>query len=987
MVLEYFDENNNDLDTYIVATELQQGWNRILIKCGCSEIDKCNFLVRITDEHGDPVEGLRVSTEAQSYPHRPSAPLTLLENSFESFFKTQIKLYPDRAENYALLAQLYLRDDKAPQAEHILRSALKQWSRCPLFYTLLMETYQRGTKQDEIEELLVKLSAINSQLPEVLSYRLGEALRNEEYQKSEELLGQLKTQRYNPEYVYQMEIELLGKRKEIDKLVALVAVAHTTFPLNWNFANLQALIESEIHHDPEKAAGVVKAYLAKNYGLIHLSAMAAYYLKAGKVDKWEETMNEAVDLAPTTTGYFYSMGLVYQLAESYPKAEIEFRRALALCPSGSVYWSKLAEVYKSTGRTEEAKAAYGCALKFDPRDFASREALRALEGKQPIFSSFSSFSIDSLIRSAPGKKDYENDDGVILLDDTKRVLFEQGASMIVSELLVKEFSARGIDAWKEYSINYNRYNEALIVEKAVTIKRDGTEVKADVNNGDVVFKSLEPNDCIYLKWKVKNYYSGMLAKHFWDTHYFNGFFPIRISRYSLMVPKDVHFTHQTQLTMDAPVIRRSDEGVMYEWQLKNEPAVRYEQGMPVFQDVAKMLYVSTIPSWEYIASWYSDVARTKTRATFEIKDQVASLFDGKPAMRDEEKVKVIYDFITENIHYSSISFRQSALVPQRARDVLVQRMGDCKDMATLCIAMLNEVGIKAHYVLVNTWDEGYNRNVPPGIAFNHCIVGVELKSGVRHIDLTASNFPIGSIPPVVNGAFALAIEESTRMPMHLAQEQFLSNNLVRTSTASLNDDNSMMFVCSSRRTGGASATVRSRYRNKSKAECIKSLTEMLSNDYPNIQVKDISVKDIDSLDSVIEDSQEYRVPQFVSEAGGFKLVRMPWTDKLVPAEALSYESRMYPYILWTGNDTLRQSLRLKFPLGYTLQEVPRARTLSNSAGTYSVEYKKSAGELLGTRMLVYKKSDVNPDEYLEYKKFYNEALKEDNRQLLLKKTK
>ncbi|MEO8167793.1 MAG: hypothetical protein ABI623_06070, partial [bacterium] len=33
-IIQYFDENNNDLDTYIVETELQQGWNRLLIKCG-----------------------------------------------------------------------------------------------------------------------------------------------------------------------------------------------------------------------------------------------------------------------------------------------------------------------------------------------------------------------------------------------------------------------------------------------------------------------------------------------------------------------------------------------------------------------------------------------------------------------------------------------------------------------------------------------------------------------------------------------------------------------------------------------------------------------------------------------------------------------------------------------------------------------------------------------------------------------------------------
>ncbi len=987
LVLEYFDENNNDLDTYIVATELQQGWNRVLIKCGYSEIDKCNFLVRITDEHGKSIEGLRVSTAMQQYSHKPSAPVTLLENPFESFFKSQLDLYPDRPENYALLAQFYLRDDKAPQAEPILRAAMKRWPRCPLFYTLMMEAYQRGKKADEIEELAGKLSGIDSQLPQVINYRIEEALRNEEFQKVENLLTQLKSHDYNPEYIYQIEMGLLGKQKEVDKLVTLVAEAHAKYPLNWDFANFQALIESEIHHDPEKAAEVVNDFLKGSYGLTQLSEEASYYLKAGKFNKWEAAMKEALALSPTTTGYVYSMGLVYQLAKDYPKAEEAFRHALALCPNSSVYWSKLAEVYKSTGRTDEAKSAYRSALRFNPRDFASREALRELEGKEPIFSAFTSLVVDSLVHAAPDKKDYENDDAVILLDDTKRVVYEQGASMVTNEVLVKAFTTRGIDAWKQYNIGYNGYTEELTVEKAVTIKGDGTEVKADISNGEVVFKSLEPNDCLYLKWKVKNYYSGMLAKHFWDTHYFNGFFPIRINRYSLMVPKDVPFTHQAQFMQDEPAVRQTDEAVIYEWQEKNEPSIRYEKGMPGLADVGKILFVSSVPSWGYIASWYSDLARTKTRATSEIKEQVAGLFDGKKEMADEEKVKIVYDFITENIHYSSVSFRQSAYVPQRARDVLVQRLGDCKDMATLCIAMLSELGIKAHYVLVNTWDNGFDRNILPGVEFNHCIVGVELKSGVKYIDLTASDFPMGSIPPIVNGAFALAVEESTNASMHLALGQFYPNNLTRTSAASLNDDNSMSFVSISRRTGAVGAGMRYRYRGKSKAECNKTLTEIISNDYPNIEVKDITIKDIDRLDSVLEDRQEFNVPQFISEVGSFKLIHIPWTDKLSPTEALSYESRTYPYILFVGTDSLAETLHVRLPAGYTLQEVPNSVSLACPIGTYSVEYKLAKGEFIGTRVFVYNKSIVNPDEYQAYKKFYNDALKEDDRQLLLVKVK
>jgi len=39
----------------------------------------------------------------------------------------------------------------------------------------------------------------------------------------------------------------------------------------------------------------------------------------------------------------------------------------------------------------------------------------------------------------------------------------------------------------------------LIFDKAVVIKKDGSEIDADKNDGEVVFKSLDVYDCIYLK--------------------------------------------------------------------------------------------------------------------------------------------------------------------------------------------------------------------------------------------------------------------------------------------------------------------------------------------------------------------------------------------------------------------------------------------------------------------------------------------------------
>jgi hypothetical protein len=87
LVNETIDEYNNDLDTYMAETELQQGWNRVLIKCGFSEIRGCNFMLRLTDLEGKALPGMQVSTDAHEYRSKPGVTARRFENFAEEYFK------------------------------------------------------------------------------------------------------------------------------------------------------------------------------------------------------------------------------------------------------------------------------------------------------------------------------------------------------------------------------------------------------------------------------------------------------------------------------------------------------------------------------------------------------------------------------------------------------------------------------------------------------------------------------------------------------------------------------------------------------------------------------------------------------------------------------------------------------------------------------------------------------------------------------------
>ncbi|MGH1366640.1 MAG: DUF3857 domain-containing protein [Calditrichia bacterium] len=981
-VIAYEDENNNDLDTYIVETELQKGWNRLLIKVGYSEISQCNFMVRITDTKEQDLN-LPISIEKKSYKKRPGASIKPIENFAEVFFRAKVKENPDHLENYLLLADTYLRNDKAIEGELVLRDALQKSPDFALLYLQLLEAYRRGEKDDDVATALEKATALDPDGIVSLVYKYEQALENSQIDQAERLLAKLEPSITGKPAMYQMLIGLYSNKREIEKLIATSKEAYEKYPDNWQFASMEANISIQTTRTYGRAIEIYEDYLKKNYSATVLSTLASTYLKGSDVDSWESYYRKIIELDETARGSYYQMAATFISLQKYPEAKAMLKEALALCPGNSVYWSKLGEVQRTLEELEAAEKSYETALQFDPADYDAREVLRTLRDQPAVISYFDSVDVTKVIAEAPSANEVEND-AIVLLDDVRRVVYERGASEVYQDYLVKVFNKRGIDSWKEYWINFNGYTESLVVEKAAVVKPDGSEIKADVSGNHVVFKSLEEDDIIYLKWRVKNYYSGKLAGHFWDQFSFNGFYPIKKSRYALLVPKSIEFNQSVQNATLKPSKKKTSDGTLYLWESNNEPAMEYEYGMPIYEDIAKTLFVSSIDDWKYIVDWYSDIAQSKARSTYEIKEQVQQLFAGKSALSDDEKIEIVYNFITENIRYSSVSFRQSGLIPQTARDVLVTRIGDCKDVTTLAIAMLREVGIESYYVLINTKDEGRNEAVLPSIAFNHCIVGVETDRGTQFLDLTANNYPYRSVPEMDREGFSLLIKKGSTKPFHLDPTGFLQREVNRDSQMKMASDNTISLVKHSSKSASLAASMRASYRDQAHSERERVLAEILTRSYNSVRLESLEFENLDALNEPINYTYTFTVEDYVNEVGKFKFLKVPWADAAEADRALSYETRQYAYDYLPGVDVERESIEIELPAGYEPLELGENINISSSVADYQLSFSYKDGVIRGERILTNKKDRVQPEEYEAFRRFYRRVLKEDGRFILLR---
>lgn len=173
-----------------------------------------------------------------------------------------------------------------------------------------------------------------------------------------------------------------------------------------------------------------------------------------------------------------------------------------------------------------------------------------------------------------------------------------------------------------------------------------------------------------------------------------------------------------------------------------------------------MVEFATGQSWGAVASGYAAL----TDPQMVTSEAEAILPKDLPTAR-MAKIQAIVKQLHHEVRYTGVEFGAAQLTPQRPSEVIQRHYGDCKNKATLLVAMLRAVGIKADLALLSM---GPGRDVDPMLPginrFGHAIVYVP-KGGPGEdplwIDATAEYFAVGSLPYDDQGRKALVISPQT----------------------------------------------------------------------------------------------------------------------------------------------------------------------------------------------------------------------------------
>jgi tetratricopeptide (TPR) repeat protein len=393
-----------------------------------------------------------------------------------------------------------------------------------------------------------------------------------------------------------------------------------------------------------------------------------------------------------------------------------------------------------------------------------------------------SFSADAaaLRQAADAIKAGKHDPVTVLLNDISLSFDASGKVVQTNHLIYRIENEEGVQDWAEVSGQWEAWHQSKPEIKARVIANDATvhwidsktmndvPVHADVPEtytddrryggplpGIAVGAIVEQE--VIVRDTAPLFAAGIVYR--WGLGWS---VPIHKTHYVISHAQSLPLHYQVHLLPEASVSKSAENGV---------ESVTLDQGpLPAYQEqpdyvpsdvvLRPEIEFSTGTSWEQVASEYARSTNEKFRAA-DVQPLLVKL--SKTGSRTEI-IRRIVATLHKNIRYTGVEFGESSLIPQFPSETLKRKYGDCKDKATLLIAMLRAAGIPANLALL---DAGPGRDVNPELpgigVFDHAIVYVPAAGSDPElwIDATAQYSQVGTLPWMDYSRSALIIADGT----------------------------------------------------------------------------------------------------------------------------------------------------------------------------------------------------------------------------------
>jgi transglutaminase-like putative cysteine protease/tetratricopeptide (TPR) repeat protein len=566
-------------------------------------------------------------------------------------------------------------------------------------------------------------------------------------------------------------------------------------------------------------------------------------------------------------------------------------------------------------------------------------------------------------------------EGAVIERTTTHVRFENDGTGVRQETTtIRIQSEAGVQQYGQLVFGYSSATEKLDVNFVRVRKHNGEVVEtpsanaqdfapevlesapmySDFRQRHITVVGLRPGDALEYRTTMETQ-TPLAANEFWLEYKFPAYVAVTEARLEVDVPK------LRELKLKSPdrkyTTTESGDRVTYTWVVQNVlPDRRKIEPEDIQQKIEELqkpdVQLTTFKDWQQVARWYAKLQGERVVVNDVVQKKAAELTRGATTPR--EKAQRLYDFVSKDIRYVSLSFGVGRFQPHPANEVLQGSYGDCKDKHTLLSALLRAAGIQSYPVLIGS-ERKLDEEIPSPSQFDHVITAARIEKDLTFLDSTAEVAPFGLILSQLRDKQALLVAEGAEGGLHKTPPSSpVKNSMSYSLDGTLGEAGALDATVELSATGDTAVPLRSMLRSTSQADWQRIADSLSLAEGGQGEVTKFEVVALDDAYQPLRIRYKYHRDSYVrvpsTDENFFPFPQLAWpaiAKKTKTGEPLNVGPAM----------EVHHKLHLQFASNYTLT-APQEIRMSRDYGEFSSSYRIANHVLDAERTLILKVDQV-----------------------------
>lgn len=463
---------------------------------------------------------------------------------------------------------------------------------------------------------------------------------------------------------------------------------------------------------------------------------------------------------------------------------------------------------------------------------------------------------------------------------------------------------------------------------------------------------------------------------------------------NITYPADLGFHKKEANFSEKYTIQKKESEGKLAYTVKNILAMKGEESSPEMSKVVPMVYMKLekfnlegvdgqAKTWEEFGKWfYESILKGTDQLSMETQNKIKAVVGNEK--KPIEIAKIVYNFVQERTRYVSIQVGIGGFKPMNASDVDRLGYGDCKALTNYTKALLNVVGVRSYYTIVNSGSDRKDiQNDFVSVQGNHIILAIPNNDELIWLECTSQVQPFGFQGTFTDNRNVLLVKPEggqivkTKSFLEKDNSQTTTGNYSISAEGDLSGSLSMLSK-------GSQYDYSFGNERLSKTDMENHYKKHFSN-INNLKLHKMSFKN-DKESIHFKEDIELSAVGYANKSTD-RLMFVVNAFNLNSATPKRYRTRENPFHINRGfydSDEVKISL----PEGYAIEAMPQDTEIKSKYGEYKTQIvKENENTLIYKRYLLIKDGFYESKEYDEYRIFREQIAKNDNAKIVLNKTK